>query len=521
MRFLKSGRVVISTAVFFLLTFVFLDPYHIVPVIVLDVLTVLQAGPSLIKIGSGFYPGLIALAGIIAVTLLWGRIYCSTLCPLGTFQDIINRIPQWINRRNKRRFLFQKPFAAVQYGIAGLSVIGVFIGSIFLVNLLEPFSNYGRSINAIGNPLIISINNLAASTAIRWGYFGISQLAFRQFDALALVMPVLFLLFVGVLTYKKGRLFCTMMCPVGGILSILSRMSFYKISIIPGQCKDCGLCEKICKARCIDAKNHTIEFSACIGCMNCIDACPTGGVQYIFKRREQEPAGTPQGEDKSRRKFLGSLALIPALRLVDRAKSDQTADTLSRYAQAKRKPIAPPGAISTKHFTRTCTACHLCVSECPTQVLYPAGFEYGLSGFFQPKMNYSAAYCNYDCTVCGEVCPTGALRKLEKPEKKLTQIGKAEFQKDDCIVITKKKDCGACSEHCPTKAVRMVPYENRFLPEVHSEYCIGCGACEHACPVSPEKAIFVAANEFQEKAQKPVQEIVPKSAQQQLQDFPF
>ena len=521
MRFLKLGRIVLSVAVFSLLTFIFLDPYHIVPVPVINTLTGIQAGPSLLKIASGVYSGLIVLAGIIAVTFLWGRMYCSTLCPLGTFQDIVNRIPQWINRRNKRRFRFQKPFTAVQYSIAGLSVLGVLIGSMFLVNLLEPYSNYGRSINAIGNPLIIAVNNLAASTAIRWGYFGISPLAFRQFDVLAFFLPVLFLLFVGVLTYKKGRLFCTMLCPVGGILSILSRVSMYKISIIPEQCKDCGLCEKVCKARCIDAKNHRIEFSACIGCMNCIDACPTDGVKYVFEKRRPEPPILPQGMEKSRRKFIGSLAIIPALRLVDHGKSMSAADTLSPYAEAKRKPIAPPGAMSTDHLTRYCTACHLCVTACPTQVLYPAGFEYGLSGLFQPKMNYSKAYCNYECTICSEVCPTGALRKLEKTEKKLTQIGKAEFHRDDCIVITKKKDCGACSEHCPTKAVRMVPYENRFLPEVHTEYCIGCGACEHACPVSPEKAIFVIANVSHQTAQKPVQEIVPKNAEQPLQDFPF
>ena len=161
------------------------------------------------KIAGGVYTGLIFLAGILAVTLLWGRIYCSTLCPLGTFQDIINRIPQWISRRNRRRFLFHKPFTAIQYCITGMSILGVMIGSMFLVNLLEPYSNYGRSINAVCNPLIIAVNNLAASAAIGLGYFGISPLAFRHFDAISFLLPLLFLLFVGILTYKKGRLFCT------------------------------------------------------------------------------------------------------------------------------------------------------------------------------------------------------------------------------------------------------------------------------------------------------------------------
>jgi ferredoxin len=517
---------VLSVVVFSILTFIFLDPYHLAPSAVIRILTALQAGPTLVEFMSGIHPGFAALLLVCLVTLLWGRVYCSTLCPLGTYQDIINRIPEWVSRKNKRRFRFQKPHSLVQYGIVVCSAIGIFFGSMMLVNLLEPYSNYGRSVQAVGNPLIVVLNNFAASTAIRLGSFGIFQMAFREFDAVAFFLPVLFLLFVGVLTYKKGRLFCTMLCPVGGILSLLSRASLYKISVVPDECKKCGLCEKVCKTRCIDAENQTVEFSACVGCMNCLDACPTDGIRYVLRKPKSKltppdltEKKAPDDLDKSRRNVLQSFAVIPLMKILDLPKI--AGDTSGCSSLAEHSPITPPGSLSMEHFTQYCTACHLCVTQCPSQILYPAGFEYGLRGLFQPKMNYSAGYCGYDCNLCGQICPTGAILPLEKAEKKLTQIGTAEFHRNDCIVITKGKDCGACSEHCPTKAVRMVPYENRFLPEVHPEYCIGCGACEHACPVRPERAIVVAAKTVHTAAEKPAQEAAPKSADQPLQEFPF
>jgi ferredoxin len=149
-----------------------------------------------------------------------------------------------------------------------------------------------------------------------------------------------------------------------------------------------------------------------------------------------------------------------------------------RFDESHRYPISPPGSISVDHFSSRCTACHLCISSCPTQVLFPSFLDYGIAGIFQPKMNYTASYCNFDCVICGQVCPTGAILPLDINIKKQVQIGKAYFAKDDCIVVTKKRDCGACSEHCPTKAVKMVPYEQRLVvPEVDDKICIGCGAC--------------------------------------------
>jgi formate hydrogenlyase subunit 6/NADH:ubiquinone oxidoreductase subunit I len=146
----------------------------------------------------------------------------------------------------------------------------------------------------------------------------------------------------------------------------------------------------------------------------------------------------------------------------------------------------------------------VCVTACPTHVLVPEFFDYGLEGIFQPRMHYASGACTYECTICGEVCPTGAIRPLPVEAKKLTQIGKATFIKDDCVVAVKKKDCGACAEHCPTKAVHMVPYEGKLvIPEVNQDLCIGCGACEHPCPTTPNKAIYVESNLTHLLAKKP------------------
>jgi NAD-dependent dihydropyrimidine dehydrogenase PreA subunit len=143
-----------------------------------------------------------------------------------------------------------------------------------------------------------------------------------------------------------------------------------------------------------------------------------------------------------------------------------------------------------------------------------------MTGMFQPRLDTVAAYCTYDCTICGEVCPTGAVLPLALEEKKLTQLGKAKFVKENCVVETQKTDCGACSEHCPTKAVHMIPYQGLFLPEVRDQYCIGCGACEFSCPTVPYKAIYVDGNAVHQKAEKPKEEKLEQKVDTGS-DFPF
>ena len=172
-------------------------------------------------------------------------------------------------------------------------------------------------------------------------------------------------------------------------------------------------------------------------------------------------------------------------------------------------------------FNNNCTACHLCVTACPTKVLQPSILEFGIFNIFQPFMDYKTSYCNYDCVVCGEVCPTSAIFPVTGVQKKNIQSGKAIFVKENCIVETENTACGACSEHCPTKAVMMVDYKGKLkIPEVTNKYCVGCGACEYACPTKPYKAIYVDGNFVHQKSEiRPTEKLDQKIDYKE--EFPF
>jgi len=241
-----------------------------------------------------------------------------------------------------------------------------------------------------------------------------------------------------------------------------------------------------------------------------------------YRGRWTKLSDTSKETDGGRRDVL-RISILPALGLLMPVIGAENAAGKSQngFNENRKHPISPPGSLNVGRFSTLCTACHLCISSCPTQVLLPSFLEYGIAGVFQPKMNYDASYCNYDCVLCSQICPTGAILPLDIFSKKEVQIGKAQFIKDDCIVVSKKKDCGACSEHCPTKAVTMVPYEKKLMvPDVNNEVCVGCGACEHACPVQPSKAIYVSANQIHQKAKKP-QSKKAESSFNSTQEFPF
>jgi ferredoxin len=190
--------------------------------------------------------------------------------------------------------------------------------------------------------------------------------------------------------------------------------------------------------------------------------------------------------DTSRRKFLlAGLAAVAA----------------PKVAFAETNAVSPPGAVSEERLLARCTACHLCVSKCPSKVLKPAFLEYGFGGIMMPKMDFEKGFCNYSCTVCSDVCPNDALVSLSVAQKHGLQIGKVVFEPELCVVHTEGWNCGACSEHCPTQAVKMVPYKDGLtVPVVDADICVGCGACEFICPVRPKRAIFVEGNKVHKQA---------------------
>jgi polyferredoxin len=516
LQYLKKIRVVVSLLFLVLTAILFLDFTNLIPAEYFEYITFLQFVPSLIKFLSWTTPFAIGFIIILIITLLFGRVYCSTVCPLGTIQDMIIYLSKKLKKKHK--FKNSEEFVWTRYSILILVVITFIAGNSFLLNLLDPYSNTGRILSQIFSPILLLLNNIFAFTLEKFNLYLIYPIEIKIFYLSLIIFPVLFISIVTYLSYKRGRLYCNTICPVGTLLGLISKFTIFKLKIDKSSCEGCGVCSNVCKAECIDKTGKIIDFSRCVACYNCLVVCPSDSINYKFGDYQYQSAEI----EKSRRDFISRSSMF------------FVALTTSALSQIKiipkkesTKPViknsfsSPPGSKSIDHFTSNCTACHLCVSACPTKVLQPSLLEWGVFGILQPFMDYHTSFCNYDCRVCSEVCPTGAISKITINQKEIVQIGRANFVKENCIVETENTACGACSEHCPTKAVMMVDYKNGLkIPEVKNEYCVGCGACEFACPVKPHKAIYVDGNLIHQIAEKRPTEKIEQNIDYK-EEFPF
>ncbi|MGE5679831.1 MAG: 4Fe-4S binding protein [Bacillota bacterium] len=526
---LRKIRVIVSVIFFILTALIFIDFKNYLPLWLNKYILYLQFVPSLFKFINILSISAAGFVVILLLTLFSGRVYCSSICPLGTMQDIINWISKKINK--KKRFRMFKPYSILRYSLLGLTILSAALGSMFILNLLDPYSNFGRMFSNLVRPSAVWINNSIAFTLEQFKNYSLYPYEFKGISPLLVILPAAFFLFIAFMSFTKGRLYCNSICPVGTLLGLVSRCSIIKLSIDKDNCKSCGRCERVCKAGCIDNKNKNIDFSRCVSCFNCIESCPGSGINFRvlqFKGKDQEQCldvkekVKPAEINLSKRDFLiaTSVFLIGVKKITYAQKKVIKSYKDSTVPVFRKNPVTPPGSLGKDHFTGSCTACHLCVSACPTQVLQPAYLEYGLLGIMQPKMDYKKSFCNFECNICSDICPNGAILPLNAEKKKTLQLGRAKFVKDNCIVYTENTDCGACSEHCPTKAVSMIQDKKLTAPKVNEEICIGCGACEYACPAKPYKAIYVEGNPVHLTAKKPK---VNKSEQKidYKEDFPF
>jgi polyferredoxin len=527
---LKGVRIITALLFFVLTTVIFLDFTGIVTAAFMKPVVFLQLVPSLIRFIHLVGYGSAGFIVVILLTALFGRVYCSTICPVGTFQDVVIFLRRKFSR--KKRFRYLQPRPVIRVTILLAMIITVVAGTTILVNLLDPFSNFGRMITNLVRPAVIGVNNLAVSV------MGTGHSSFLKPVDLKKVslLPLFFsLVFMGVLLFfslTRGRQYCNLICPVGTLLGYLSKISLFRIKLDKALCNRCGACLAVCKAGCIDVRSRELDFTRCVGCFNCLKVCPSDGVKYrlAWNKVDKSTGKTPVagGVDHSKRKFLAVSGVLVLTTLhatirshaANRLTTDAITGPVSGSNPVPSAPITPPGSVSYDHLTGACTACHLCVAACPSQVLQPSLLDYGWMGIMQPKMDYMTNYCSYECTVCSEICPSGAILPLTLEGKKTTQLGRSRFIKEECIVYTKNTACGACSEHCPTKAVNMVPYQNGLtIPEVNNEICVGCGACQYSCPTDP-KAIVVDANRVHLPAKLPEEVKVEKKIDYK-EEFPF
>ena len=454
-----------------------------------------------------FLPAVLAanvlvIAGLVILTLLFGRVYCSVICPLGVMQDIISWCRGKLKKKNRFRFGYEPANNWLRYGMLALFIVALIVGIHSLVALIAPYSAYGRIASNLLAPVWQWGNNMLADWAER-----AESYRFYHVDVWIKSMPTFIIavatfIIIFILAWTKGRTWCNTICPVGTTLGFLSRFSLFAPVINTDKCNNCGLCGKACKSSCIDTKEHKIDYSRCVACMDCIGNCKHGAIHFAL-RKGTHKADTPQQERTEgvdRRKFLTTGALVIAAGAI-KAQDMKVDGGLAEISNAKRPcrntPIVPAGSKSLKNFTSHCTGCQLCVSVCPNQVLRPST---SLENLMQPEMSYERGYCRPECTKCSQVCPAGAIKPINKAEKSSIQIGHAVVDPSLCIMVTDGVNCFHCTDHCPTKAIRYV-HQNKedknspIIPTVLEELCIGCGACENLCPARPIAAIHVEGHE--------------------------
>lgn len=432
-----------------------------------------------------FLPSCLALnvAGIAAVlllTLLVGRIYCSVICPMGVFQDFVRAVKRAFtpkNKRNRGHYIAEHKW--VRYGVLVLTVVSALTFSQMLLTVLAPYSAYGR--------MVRSIVGLAGGDSMT--------------PALLITAGITFVVIV-LCACLWGREYCNTVCPVGTTLSLLSRFSLMKVTIDKSKCVSCRKCERLCKASCIDIGTHEIDHSRCVDCFDCLGTCPKDAIHFRRSwgkaaEATETAAKTAKAEDapsdKGRRNFIATSAALGAgiaLHAQNKRLDGGLAEVVAKENPERRERLVPFGAAGVKDFYTRCTACQLCVSNCPNGVLRPST---DLEHFLKPQMGYDKGYCRPECVACSHVCPAGAIRPIEKEEKFTTRIGTARVNLDLCLAAKGEAGCGNCARHCPMGAIRMVESEgySHRIPTVAEEQCVGCGACENLCPSRPISAITV------------------------------
>lgn len=459
-----------------------------------------------------FLPAVLALnVGIIVLlillTLVFGRVYCSVICPMGVFQDVIS----WLSgqrKKKKYRFSYSPAKNILRYTVLTLFVIAVIAGIGSFVALLAPYSSYGRIANNLFAPIYQWGNNVFAYFAERAESYAFYETSVWMKSLPTFVIAVVTFIAIVVLAWRNGRTYCNTICPVGTVLGFLSRFALFRISIDTEKCNACGLCSRKCKAACIDDKRHTVDYSRCVACMNCLDTCKHGAISYRWFKQETQTKNAEQTRsvdkeqiNEARRSFLTATAILATattLKAQEKKVDGGLAAIEDKKIPKRATPILPPGALSARDFARHCTACQLCVSVCPNEVLRPST---DLMKLMQPEMSYERGYCRPECTKCGDVCPAGAIHPITAADKSATQIGHAVWIKKNCIPLTDGVECGNCARHCPAGAIQMVPSDPQQedspkIPVVNTERCIGCGACENLCPARPFSAIYVEGHEM-------------------------
>lgn len=444
--------------------------------------------------------------GVLLVTLFLGRVFCSFVCPLGTIHHIAGSMKPALKGDRMIQANQRTPGHRIKYFL----LITLLITAVItpnLVGLIDPISLLFRSLAlailpATGLGLKEVFDAMAASDIKTLNYlsyagevivspvFGYGYPAYKTAWFIGLIFLVILFL-----NRIRPRFWCRILCPLGALLGTFSRFTLLRLEKDEAACTDCKLCSRSCQGAASPMPSQTWENAECLLCFNCFDACPEGALSFQFRwapRSNKRP-------DMGRRAVLGGLVAGISLPLLTKLDG-------STHHVSDPRLIRPPGALPEKNFLQLCQRCGLCMKACPTNVINPTLGEAGLAGFWTPHLIMTQGYCEYTCTLCGSVCPTGAIEEItarEKIERPII-IGSAYVDRGRCLPWSGNGPCIVCQEVCPTspKAIylrkEVVPCPGQSpmlvdLPYVDLKRCNGCGICETKCPVKGRPAIRVIA----------------------------
>lgn len=433
----------------------------------------------------------------ILMTLILGRVFCGWICPLGTLNNIIGSF-------KKRYNIKTREWHRAKYYI----LIFLFVSSIFslqLVGIMDPLSliirslsisiypQFNYSVRAIFDGIYSSnIKGVVDISEALYSLFKKTVLSFQQpFYLQSAFIGMIFFFIIGINLIER-RFWCRYLCPLGALLGILSRYSILKRSVSEG-CTSCGACEGVCQGNANPDRKEDWRDTECYYCFNCDDICPQNAVNFGFSGKKRAAS-----LDLGRRRVIASITAgivaVPFLRT----------NPLSKVEFVNPGLIRPPGSLEEGEFLKRCVKCGECMKVCITNGLQPSLLEAGIEGIWSPVLIPKMGYCEYRCTLCGQVCPTGAIKRLTMEEKARIKIGLATIDKGRCLPYAHGRPCIVCEEVCPTpkKAIWfdkvMVKDRNGRIielqqPRVDLELCIGCGICEAKCPVIDRPAIYVTS----------------------------
>jgi polyferredoxin len=432
---------------------------------------------------------------LIVITVIFGRVFCGWACPLGTLNNIIGYLKKFNPDTTVRDWYRLKYYILIfllASSVFTLQLVGIMDPLSLLIRSFSisvyPLFNYGiRAVfDAVYNLNFKGIVDLSETI-----YSGLKKsiLSFEQplFNQSAFI-GIIFLIILG-LNLSEKRFWCRYLCPLGALLGLLSHYSLLRRSVSEG-CTSCGTCASVCQGNAMPDKGEEWRNSECFYCWNCDDICPQNAVSFGFVRKKT--ASMDLGRRAVLTSMLSGIIAVPLIR--------STPLSLSGFSESKL--IRPPGSLEEKEFLKRCVKCGECMKVCITNGLQPTLFEAGIEGIWSPMLIPRIGYCEYRCTLCGQVCPTGAIKRLPLEEKTKIKIGLAMIDKGRCLPYAHATPCIVCEEVCPTpkKAIwfEQATVKNRQgkeiiikQPRVDLELCIGCGICETKCPVLGQPAVYI------------------------------